>query len=141
MGGLVLDPDSIGGGRVTGMPFVSAIEDQLDGDYPNLYPTRPNANALRSTADYHRSLLDQHHDSGSNDWKKHELADTQRDGDTPPKCTRASKWDKTRHEQTNTSKFGHPGLTQQDLEEFESLPLAIRRKVSRYFLFISFVPR
>lgn len=127
MAGLGLDSDC---GRRTDVPFVSTMDDdELEGEYSSLCPNRANAAALRSTADYHQSLLDQRHKSASNDWKKHDLADPQPDRDTLPRCKRSAKWDKPRPEQTNAASF-RPGLTQQDIEEFESLPLAIRRKVS-----------
>lgn len=118
------------------MPYVSAVDDQLDGDYPNLCPGRPKAAALGSTADYHRSLLDQHHDSTSSQNRKTlDLEELQADEDPSfcPKSRISSRWgDKSRHRsQATSSKYQHSGLTQQDLEEFESLPLAIRRKVSR----------
>ncbi len=116
------------------MLYVSEVDGQLDGDYPNLCPTRPNAAALGSTADYHRSLLDQQQDSTLNCRRTHDFADLQNDCDLLPKSRRSSKWDRNRlTAQTNASKLRHPELTQEDLEEFESLPLAIRRKVSQGF--------
>lgn len=133
MTGLGLESDS---GQTTGVPFVSVMDnDELDGDCPNSCPNRANAAALRITADYHQSLLDQRDDSASNNWRKHDLADPQHGRDTFPRCKRTAKWDKTRLEPTNDSHF-RPELTQQDIDEFESLPLAIRRKVSWLFLYV-----
>ena len=118
------------------MPYVSTVAaaDELEGDYPDLCPTRPNAASLRSTADYHRSLLEERHDSASfGSRRKQDLPGSSLEDNEPAvlcsKSWKTSKREKTQQEAA-AAKFRHPELTQQDLEEFESLPLAIRRKVS-----------
>lgn len=124
------------------MPYVSTASpaDPLDGDYPVLFPSRPNAASLRTTADYHRSLLEERQDSASfNSRKPQDGAGPQYDDNEAGidltaalhcKSWKPSRREKAGQQETTAAGLRHPELTQQDLEEFESLPLAIRRKVS-----------
>ncbi|RYP38129.1 hypothetical protein DL767_002646 [Monosporascus sp. MG133] len=109
------------------MPCDSA-DGELDGNDPSLCLDRPNAVALASTADYHRSLLDQHLHSASNGWIKHEPQGSQRDSRRRCVDSATGALTATFSKSRKTGKSPHPEFTQQDLEEFESLPIAIRRK-------------
>ncbi|RYO75071.1 hypothetical protein DL766_000883 [Monosporascus sp. MC13-8B] len=109
------------------MPCNSA-DDELDGNDHSPCQDRPNAIALASTADYHRSLLDQHQHSASNSWSKPELQGSQQDSRRRCVDSATGALTATFSKSRKTGKSPHPEFTPQDLEEFESLPIAIRRK-------------
>ncbi|KAI0838990.1 hypothetical protein F5Y06DRAFT_36982 [Hypoxylon sp. FL0890] len=124
-----------------------------DGSYPDLQATRINAVDRSSTIDYHNSLLDQarqQHESErprkSNPTQCHTsqshslgslrqwlpLSNSRRPGTTENNniTGRKCKWPKNEKDQNNPEVVPppHPHLTRKDIEEFEALPLAIRRK-------------
>ncbi|KAI1770916.1 hypothetical protein F4818DRAFT_431466 [Hypoxylon cercidicola] len=122
-----------------------------DGNYPDPQPARAN---LSSTVDYHRSLLDQHrqqhestrssrhtqqchpspnHSRGSlRQWLP--LSNARKTGSATHNKDTTRKCNKTKNEKDQNSleaspyPYPHPHLTRKDLEEFEALPIAIRRK-------------
>ncbi|RYP73744.1 hypothetical protein DL771_003457 [Monosporascus sp. 5C6A] len=105
-----------------------STDGELDGNDPSPCLDRPNAVALASTADYHRSLLDQRQHSASNGWSKHESQGSQQDNRRRCVDSATGAFTATFPKSRKTGKSPHPEFTQQDLEEFESLPIAIRRK-------------
>ncbi|KAI1137047.1 hypothetical protein F5Y05DRAFT_390006 [Hypoxylon sp. FL0543] len=124
-----------------------------DGSYPDLQATRINAVDRSSTIDYHNSLLDQarqqhelerprnsnarqchtsqNHSLGSlRQWLP--LSNSRRPGTTENNNSSSSRCRRAKNEKDQNSRevapAPHPHLTRKDIEEFEALPLAIRRK-------------
>ncbi|KAI5865002.1 hypothetical protein GGS23DRAFT_403675 [Durotheca rogersii] len=125
-----------------------------DGIYLDFQTSRLNAAVLGGTVDYHNSLLDQHRqqqqqeqqqqqDEGSRpsskpnansscppllQWLPGPLSNTRRGGSNgATRRGRRAKEDKDQHGRDLAS-APRPRLTRKDLEEFEALPIAIRRK-------------
>ncbi|KAI1104154.1 hypothetical protein F4804DRAFT_307986 [Jackrogersella minutella] len=126
-----------------------------DGNHPDLQVTRFNAVDRSSTIDYHNSLLDQarqqhefeqpqrphshqchpahNHSLGSiRQWLP--LSNIKRQGTTinsnttGRKCKRVKNEKDHHHSNSEVALPPHPHLTRRDIEEFEALPVAIRRK-------------
>ncbi|KAI2616436.1 hypothetical protein GGS26DRAFT_596856 [Hypomontagnella submonticulosa] len=127
-----------------------------DGNHPDLHVTRPVVD-LCSTVDYHNSLLDQarqQHESEKpttpNSHRCHPSQNHSRGSlrQWLPLSNNCSRKTGTTEDNNNTSIAGrckksknekdqsnpdwalppHPHLTRKDIEEFEALPIAIRRK-------------
>lgn len=119
-----------------------------EGNYPDIQAARPNTIVdLRSTVDYHNSLLDQarqqhelaqppkaHSHRGHSGPNHHSLSSlrqwlgtTVNSNSTVRKKTNRNERDQLNYDMTLPP---HPHLTRKEIEEFEALPIAIRRKVS-----------
>lgn len=133
------------------MPPCTSSKLANDGNYPDFQPAAARAN-LSSTIDYHRSLLDQHrhqHESTQpsriqthpspnhprssiRQWLP--LSNARKTGPAWQNKETTRRCNKTKNEkdQNNLELTAppYPQLTRKDLEEFEALPVAIRRKVS-----------
>ncbi|KAI1446459.1 hypothetical protein F5Y02DRAFT_382983 [Annulohypoxylon stygium] len=125
-----------------------------DGNYTDLQVTRVNAAGRSSTIDYHNSLLDQarqqheseqperphthqchpthNHSLGSiRQWLPLSNIKRQRtsgnNDNSGRGCNKKAKNEKD-HNNRELAPPPHPHLTRKDIEEFEALPVAIRRK-------------
>ncbi|KAI1214043.1 uncharacterized protein F4807DRAFT_468058 [Annulohypoxylon truncatum] len=125
-----------------------------DGNHTDLQVTRLNAAGRSSTVDYHNSLLDQarqqheseqpqrphthqchptqNHSLGSiRQWLPLSNIKRQRTSGTSDNtgrgCNKKAKNEKD-HNNRELASPPHPHLTKRDIEEFEALPVAIRRK-------------
>ncbi|KAI2776949.1 hypothetical protein F4815DRAFT_323938 [Daldinia loculata] len=117
-----------------------------EGNYPDIQAARPNTIVdLRSTVDYHNSLLDQarqqhelaqppkaHSHRGHSGPNHHSLSSlrqwlgtTVNSNSTVRKKTNRNERDQLNYDMTLPP---HPHLTRKEIEEFEALPIAIRRK-------------
>ncbi|KAI0140157.1 hypothetical protein F4776DRAFT_580064 [Hypoxylon sp. NC0597] len=123
-----------------------------DGNYTDLQATRIHAVDRSSTIDYHNSLLDQARQQHELEWPRRSnphqchpsqshslgslrqwllLSNSRRPGTTENNSSgRRCKRAKNEKDQNNreVAPSPHPHLTRKDIEEFEALPLAIRRK-------------
>ncbi|KAI8957450.1 hypothetical protein F5Y11DRAFT_363738 [Daldinia sp. FL1419] len=115
-----------------------------EGNYPDTQATRPNTVDLRSTVDYHNSLLDQarrqheleeplraHSHRGHSGPNHHSLSSLRQWlGTTVNNNSTVRKKTKNERDQPNYDLAlpPHPHLTRKEIEEFEALPIAIRRK-------------
>ncbi|KAI1479860.1 hypothetical protein F4774DRAFT_109469 [Daldinia eschscholtzii] len=116
-----------------------------EGNYPDIQAARPNTVDLRSTVDYHNSLLDQarqqhelaaqhpkaHSHRGHSGPNHHSLSSLRQWlGTTVNSNSTARKKTKNERDQPNCDMAlpPHPHLTRKEIEEFEALPIAIRRK-------------
>lgn len=135
-----------------------------DGNYTDLQVTRVNAAGRSSTIDYHNSLLDQarqqheseqperphthqchpthNHSLGSiRQWLPLSNIKRQRtsgnNDNSGRGCNKKAKNEKD-HNNRELAPPPHPHLTRKDIEEFEALPVAIRRKVSFDHILFSF---
>ncbi|KAI1807683.1 hypothetical protein F4811DRAFT_505600 [Daldinia bambusicola] len=115
-----------------------------EGNDADIQAARPNTVDLRSTVDYHNSLLDQarqqhelaqppkaHSHRGHSGPNHHSLSSLRQWlGTTVNSNSTARK--RTKHERDQPSCDmalpPHPHLTRKEIEEFEALPIAIRRK-------------